>query len=172
MVSRLAEIPRVAEALLLHARYTLHAGIDISDGLSLDLDRLTKASRCGAMLDARSIPVSPAARELAALQRAGRTPLEHALSDGEDFELLLAVPPEDAARLLRDQPLAGVPLTQIGTITAEPGLRIIDEGLLILGWVALWRPLDILLFDRFEMRASIKTLRRLAVVPVEVRFVE
>lgn len=52
------------------------------------------------------------------------------------------------------------------------GLRVLDEGLLILGWVALWRPLEILLFDRFEMRASMKMLRKLALVPVEMRFVE
>jgi hypothetical protein len=52
------------------------------------------------------------------------------------------------------------------------GFRVLDEGLLILGWVALWKPLEILLFDRFEMRASMKMLRRLAVVPVEMRFVE
>ena len=51
----------------------------------------------------------------------GRTPLEHALGDGEDFELLLAVPPDEARRMLAEQPL-GVPLTDIGQFTAEPGL--------------------------------------------------
>ena len=40
--------PRVREALLLHERYDLHAGIDVSDGLSLDLSRLAAASGCGA----------------------------------------------------------------------------------------------------------------------------
>jgi hypothetical protein len=56
--------------------------------------------------------------------------------------------------------------------SAHAGLRILDEGLLILGWVALWRPLDILLFDRFELRAGLQTLRRLTDVPVDLRFVE
>lgn len=54
--------------------------------------------------------------------------------------------------------------------SAHAGLRILDEGLLILGWVALWRPLDILLFDRFELRAGLRPLQRLTDVPVELRF--
>ncbi|HWT16514.1 MAG TPA: hypothetical protein VN581_12070 [Patescibacteria group bacterium] len=56
--------------------------------------------------------------------------------------------------------------------SAHAGLRIIDEGLLILGWVALWRPLDILLFDRFELRAGLRLIERLVDVPVELRFAE
>jgi thiamine-monophosphate kinase len=48
--------------------------------------------------------------------------LDHALSDGEDFELIFAVPPADAARLIADQPLSGVPLTDIGEFVAEMGL--------------------------------------------------
>jgi thiamine-monophosphate kinase len=48
--------------------------------------------------------------------------LRHALSDGEDFELILAVPPDEAAKMLADQPLKGVQLTDIGEVVAEPGL--------------------------------------------------
>jgi thiamine-monophosphate kinase len=48
--------------------------------------------------------------------------LDHALSDGEDFELILAVPPSDTARLITEQPLAGVRLTDIGEMVAECGL--------------------------------------------------
>jgi thiamine-monophosphate kinase len=113
--------PRVREALALHEQYTLHAGIDVSDGLSLDLHRLAAASGCGAALVLDSIPLDPAAGQLAA-QRGDRvTPLEHALSDGEDFELILTLPPDEAERLLRDQPLL-IPLTCIGQIVPEPGL--------------------------------------------------
>ena len=46
--------PRVAEALWLADRFTLHAGMDVSDGLSLDLWRMAQASGCGAVLDAPS----------------------------------------------------------------------------------------------------------------------
>ena len=72
-----------------------------------------------------AVPVSAAARELAA--RDGRAPLAHALGDGEDFELLLAVPPDEAGRMLREQPL-GVALTDIGEFTAWPGLWRRDAG--------------------------------------------
>ena len=114
--------PRVAEALLLAERYELHAGIDISDGLSLDLSRLAGESGCGAMLDLLQIPVAEAAHALAARDTAGRTALDHALSDGEDFELILAAPPEAAEAILRDQPLDLVPITDIGQFSDTPGL--------------------------------------------------
>jgi thiamine-monophosphate kinase len=111
--------PRVNEAIALAERYELHAGIDVSDGLSLDLSRLATASGCGALVQLDAVPVGAAARELAA--RDGATPLAHALSDGEDFELVLAVPGNSARRLLADQPLE-VPLTAIGEFVEAPGL--------------------------------------------------
>jgi thiamine-monophosphate kinase len=115
--------PRVAEALKLHERYELHAGIDVSDGLSLDLSRLARESGCGAVLRTDRIPISAAANELSG--RDGVSPLEHALRDGEDFELVLAVPPNAARRMLADQPLS-VPLTAIGEFVSEPGLWQLD----------------------------------------------
>lgn len=93
---RIQEARRLAESL----GSGLHALIDITDGLSLDAWRLCQASGCGAVLLEAELDaaVSAAARELAA--RTGRTPRRHALSDGEDYELLLAVDPaaEDALR--------------------------------------------------------------------------
>jgi thiamine-monophosphate kinase len=115
--------PRVDEALALHAQYELHAGIDISDGLSLDLAHLVQESRCGAVLRAAAIPIAADAHRLAERLADGSTPLDHALGDGEDFELILAVPPAEAARLLARQPLA-VRLTEIGHFVATPGLWI------------------------------------------------
>ncbi len=79
--------PRVREALALHARYELHAGIDVSDGLSLDLAHILEESRCGAVLDADAVPIAADARRLAEKLADGSTPLDHALGDGEDFEL-------------------------------------------------------------------------------------
>jgi len=113
--------PRVHEALLLAERYELHAGIDASDGLSLDLAHLAEESGCGALIHTAAVPVAEDARRLAGQRADGCTPLEHALGDGEDFELILAVPPHEAERMLRDQPLR-VPLTVIGEFVAEPGL--------------------------------------------------
>jgi thiamine-monophosphate kinase len=119
--------PRVREALLLNDRYDLHAAIDISDGLAIDLARLADASECGAVIELAQVPVSPAAKQLAATPGDARTPLEHALSDGEDFELLLAVPQATAERLVAEQPLE-VPLTRIGQCITQPGLWQQDAG--------------------------------------------
>jgi len=113
--------PRVEEALLLHQRYDLHAGIDCSDGLALDLSHLAEESGCGAVLDLAAVPVAEDAYRLAQQLADGSTPLEHALADGEDFELILAVPPDQARRILADQPLA-VPVWQIGQFIPTPGL--------------------------------------------------
>jgi thiamine-monophosphate kinase len=119
--------PRVREALLLNANYQLHAAIDVSDGLSLDLWRMVEESRCGAELDLSAIPIDPSARQLAASLDDGVSALDHALSDGEDFELILAVPAGEAERLLEDQPLS-TPVTQIGRCTSERGLWRQLEG--------------------------------------------
>ena len=119
--------PRVAEALLLSQRYRLNAGIDVSDGLSIDLARLAHESGCGAVLDLRAVPVADDARRLAEKLADGSTPLEHALGDGEDFELILAVPPDAADRMLAEQPLA-VPLSVVGEFVAERGLWQIDAA--------------------------------------------
>jgi thiamine-monophosphate kinase len=130
--------PRVAEAILLSDRYELHAGIDVSDGLSLDLARLVAESGCGAEIDSDAVPVAPAAHELAKDPCGNKSPLDHALGDGEDFELVLAIPPAEASRLLSDQPL-DVPVTRIGRCTAELGLWTRDpqggrHALLPTGW--------------------------------------
>src|SRR5262249_23631477 len=83
--------PRVREAIQLHQAVELHAMIDISDGLAADVHHICEESRCGAILFAEAIPISPEAAKL----QDGRPPLEHALSDGEDFELAFAVSPDD-----------------------------------------------------------------------------
>ncbi|QEG35353.1 thiamine-phosphate kinase [Bythopirellula goksoeyrii] len=111
--------PRVEEALLLHDQYELHAGIDISDGLTLDASRLATASGCGIVFDIDQIPISLAANQMS--KTSGKSPLEHALGDGEDFELLLAVPPAEASKLLATQPIA-VPISCIGEFVDNPGL--------------------------------------------------
>ena len=105
--------PRVAEALALHQSADLHAMIDVSDGLAADLWHILEESRVGAVIDERAIPISAAA----AGATDNRTPLEHALSDGEDFELLFTVCPDDGRKLLERTPMT-TPITRIGEITA------------------------------------------------------
>ena len=60
--------------------------LDISDGLSRDLKRLCDCSGVGAVIDADRVPIHADARKM----NDARTPLEHALHDGEDHELLFA----------------------------------------------------------------------------------
>src|SRR5262249_1696172 len=76
--------PRVREALRLHELVSLHAMIDVSDGLAADVGHLCDESNCGAVLRAEGIPLTPEASQIAD----GRSPLEHGLGDGEDFELV------------------------------------------------------------------------------------
>jgi thiamine-monophosphate kinase len=107
--------PRVCEALHLHDLVPLHAMIDISDGLAADVGHLCAESRCGAVLRAEAIPISEAARYIAD----GKSPLEHALGDGEDFELVFAVSPEEGQELLTSQPVSGISLSHVGECVAE-----------------------------------------------------
>ncbi len=95
--------PRIAEALALNQSTTIHAMIDISDGLTSDLSHiLTESGGLGAVLDAAAIPIHPDAWEMC--RRDGRTALDHALGDGEDFELCLVVPASEASRLATAPP--------------------------------------------------------------------
>jgi thiamine-monophosphate kinase len=114
--------PRVREALALHRAADLHAMIDVSDGLAADLFHVCEESGCGAVLRAESIPLTDDAHRM----DDGRSPLEHGLSDGEDFELVFAVSPGDGARLLREQPVSGVTLSHIGECVA--GGLWLEEG--------------------------------------------
>lgn len=119
-------VPRVREALTLNAAYRIHAATDVSDGLSLDLSNICDASGCGAELWIERIPIADDAQRLANSASSGSlSAVDHALGDGEDFELILAVPEEEATRLLADQPL-DVPLTCIGRFIDQPGLWKFD----------------------------------------------
>ena len=119
----LAVTPRCREALAIAERFEVHAAIDISDGLSLDTARLMQASGTAAVLDLASIPIHADARRMVTRPGDTASPLEHALADGEDFELLLALPLDEARRFVAEAPtLLGVPFTVIGEVVAGAGL--------------------------------------------------
>lgn len=120
--------PRVHEALAIHEAAPIHAMIDISDGLAADLQHICEESGCGANLDAATIPISTDAAELS--RTSGRTPLQHALGDGEDFELIVAVAPADGRKLLAKFP----ELAKIGKCV-ESGLMLNGNPLAPTGWV-------------------------------------
>ena len=108
--------PRVAEALKLAGMVSITAMIDISDGLSTDLNRICKASGVGAVINAEQIPISQVAEK-------SSEPLRAALNDGEDFELLLTLSQKDRQGLLDkwDEP---IPITQIGNVTETGKMQI------------------------------------------------
>lgn len=90
-------LPRLDLSEQLGGRGLVHAATDVSDGLALDLHHLGTDSRIGVIVDLEKVPISEAAQELA--KSTGKTPLQHALGDGEDFELLLAIPPTSVPTL-------------------------------------------------------------------------
>jgi thiamine-monophosphate kinase len=100
--------PRVHEARALVGEFGVSAMIDLSDGLSRDLAHVCRESGVGAVIFADRVPIHADAWAMGD----EKSPLDHALHDGEDYELLFVSPHERAAGTL------------VGVITAEPGVRL------------------------------------------------
>jgi thiamine-monophosphate kinase len=127
--------PRIRLAQELARTVTLHAMMDLSDGLAQDLPRLCTASAVGAQIHTHRLPLHEDAHTRA-LQDGLPAGL-HALADGEDYELLFAIDPDDAPKIIplsEAPPPHGIPLTAIGTITLDPRLVLIDAQGAELPW--------------------------------------
>ena len=108
----LAVEPRLAEARKLahDSGMTVSAMIDLSDGLARDLGHIAEQSALAARVEAAKLPISPACEQAAAAS--GRPTWEHAIGDGEDYELCFTVPASDAGRVPDE--VDGAPITWIG----------------------------------------------------------
>jgi thiamine-monophosphate kinase len=110
--------PRVRESLFLRENFPVSSCIDLSDGLGLDLPRLLQSSRKGARIQLDQIPISQDAKRLS--DKAGKSLIERAFQDGEDFELLFTLSPQYEKKLMqRWRKRFNTPLTMIGDITAK-----------------------------------------------------
>ena len=105
--------PRLAVGAWLLKNHRASSAIDISDGLSTDLDHLCEESGLAAMIDASAIPIHPIAQRVAASDR--DKALRFALNGGEDYELLFTASPNEKI----PRRIAGVPITCIGEVRAE-----------------------------------------------------
>ena len=119
-------IPRIVESRWLTENFSIHATMDLSDGLGADLPRLARASKVGFKLDTENLPLTGGAK------------INDAISEGEDYELLFAISPRDRNRLEREwkKRFPRLPLTRIGSLSQ---LSTKDNQLLPRGYVHFQR---------------------------------
>jgi len=123
LLHQLRPEPRVGWGIVLGEERLATAMIDLSDGLSSDLNRLCAAGRVGALIDSALLPVDNYVTELCG--RRALDPLQLALHGGEDFELLFTVKPEDVSCLPRR--VDGVEIKRIGEIiNSSEGVKITE----------------------------------------------
>jgi thiamine-monophosphate kinase len=106
-------VPRIAESRWLTENFSIHAMMDLSDGLGADLPRLARASRVGFTVETENLPL------------ARGTEIDDAISEGEDYELLFAVSRRDRNRLERKwrKKFRKLPLTRIGRLNPQSAIR-------------------------------------------------
>ena len=121
--------PRLAEARWLAENFTIHAMLDISDGLAGDLRHILTASQVGAELLKSAVPITRAAREIAKRGDAAKPAFVAALTDGEDFELLFTVASKDAVPLLDawNKKFPDLKLSCVGKIVAGESILLRDQ---------------------------------------------
>ncbi len=102
-------IPRIVESRWLTKNFSVHAMMDLSDGLGTDLPRLARASKVGFRIDTEKLPLTLGAN------------FSDAISEGEDYELLFAISPRDRSRLERGwaKKFPYLPLTRIGSLNRK-----------------------------------------------------
>ncbi len=121
--------PRLTEARWLAEQFSLHAMMDLSDGLAGDLRHLLSASNAGAEILKSAVPVSRPAKLRAKEGSSAKPAFVAALTDGEDFELLFTVASKSAVKLLDAwrKRFPELKLSCIGKIIAGEGILIRDK---------------------------------------------
>lgn len=119
--AQLSPVARIAEGLQLVAS-GVRCGGDISDGLLVDLERITEMSACGAELWLDRLPV-----ETALVSDFGAAWPDLAIGGGEDFELVATLPEPAVAALLESWPKELAPLTVVGRLVAGATLDVLDH---------------------------------------------
>lgn len=118
---------RVAEGQWLNQQQLASAAIDVSDGLSGDLRHLCEASRVGAEIEIESLPISPACQAYG--HAAGTSPVQLALTGGEDYELLFTAAPIARSMIEHQARTRGYHVTCIGTIRPKRfGIQMSSGG--------------------------------------------
>ncbi|MBC8450830.1 thiamine-phosphate kinase, partial [bacterium] len=111
----LRPIPRIAEAQAFLDVATPHAMIDISDGLGSELWHLADESRVGVRIELSRIPIDESAVTLA--EKVGCSAYELAMGSGEEFELIVAIPPSEMSRTAEHvAAMTGTTATYIGDV--------------------------------------------------------
>src|SRR6059058_4537704 len=106
-------VPRIAESRWLTKNFSIHAMMDLSDGLGVDLPRLARASKVGFKIEMETLPLNRGIR------------INDAIFEGEDYELLFAISPRDSARLQKGwrKKFPKLPLTRIGCLNPHSAIR-------------------------------------------------
>jgi thiamine-monophosphate kinase len=108
--------PRLSAVPVLRS-FPIHAAIDISDGLVIDAQRMAKASKVQIVIDLSDVPLSQALKEAATVT--GKDALNLALTGGEDYELLIAVPSTVSTQLCEALTAIGIAAQRIGSVASE-----------------------------------------------------
>ena len=124
-VSRhLEPVPRLAAGGLLGRLGIASSMIDVSDGLFIDLGRITSDHGLGARVMLEDIPLSPEFSSLS--PRFSEDAMSLAVSGGEDYELLFTAPPENAAAVTKISRDCGIAISKIGSVTEGEEISFLD----------------------------------------------
>ena len=118
LVAQLDPVPPLSLGRALGQQDLVHAAMDLSDGLSGDLAWMCEESQVSAWIDSSSLPVEQSAARLE--REGGDNGFSLALHGGEDYQLLLAVPPPAWDALAAVAEVWSVPVTAVGEFAAGP----------------------------------------------------